>query len=222
MRSTTRIRSIGAIAAATIAFGATAATALDANVGAHADARIGAHAVMPVSVSSASVAVRPTTVGPVHHDGKFLETDPIAAGTRISVLATLHAEASGLGTASITTSDPARAVQVTEYDNDGQRCFGIGVDFVADVRVGVGANAFSATTAKAHGLVTVKVGDKTLFSWGTGDMALNGGKAIAPWGHAEHLPVVTGADVCLPAEVSAGLDAGVTAVTDVMGTVELS
>ncbi len=203
MSTTSFLRQAGAMAALALAFGTSAAAAHD--VAGAADVAVTAKAAMPLSVSSASVSLRPTTVGPVGHDGHVATTGPIAAGTTVRVEVGIHAGASGGGTVLVTTSDPAGAVAVTDSRNgQGQRCFGVGVDFLARVTVTAAAGV-SATTATATGTIVVKLGDGTVLSYGTGDIALNGGAPVVAPGHSETIPVTTGVDVCLPAEVEATL-----------------
>lgn len=227
MRSRSRASSIGAVAAgsmavAALALGAGGANATDVAVKASAHLRVAGGAVVPVKVSSASVAVRPTTVGPVHHDGRVVATPPIEAGTAVRVVVDVRAAVQAGSTVVITSTDAHDAVQVDGYQNDqGQYCLGIGVDFSADVAVSAGANAWTGTTATARAGVAVLVGDEAVYRWEGGDIALNGGQLVRSLAHTETIPVRTGADVCLPAEAGAGVEAGVEAVGDAKGIVAL-
>ncbi|MGH9152808.1 MAG: hypothetical protein ACRD03_10510 [Acidimicrobiales bacterium] len=215
--------SIGAVAAgsmalAALALGAGGANAADVAVKADAHLRVAGGAVVPVKVSSASVAVRPTTVGPVHHDGRVVATPPIEAGAAVKVVVDVHAAVKAGSTVVITSTDAHDAVQVDGYENDqGQYC----LDFSADVAVAAGANARTGTTASARAGVAVMVGDEAVYRWEGGDVALNGGHLVRSLAHSEEIPVCTGADVCLPAEAGAGVEAGVRAVGDAKGIVAL-
>jgi hypothetical protein len=225
MRSRSRVSSIGAVAAgamavAALALGAGVANATDVAVKAGAHLRVAGGAVVPVKVSSASVTVRPTTVGPVHHDGKVVATPPIGAGTAVKVVVDVHAAVKAGSTVVITSTDAHEAVQVDGYENDeGQYCLGIGVDFSADVEVSAGANAWTGTNATARAGVAVMVGDEAVYRWEGGEIALNGGQLVRSLAHSEEVPVRTGADVCLPTEAGAGAEAGVQAVGDAKGVV---
>lgn len=223
MRRSTRMKSIGAMAGVALALGATgSATATDIDASADASLKVAAGVVVPVSVSSASVGVRPTRVGPVYHDGKVVDTPAIAAGTRVKVFAAVKASVDAGATVAVTTST-YKPVDVDYYeDAEGRKCFGIGVDFVADVTVSAGARAWAGTFAKAWGSFSIVVGDKTIHAWDSEGVPLGGGYPIRSFGYSESIPVQTGADVCLPAEVSAGADAFVKAATDAAAGVSVT
>lgn len=215
---------MGAVAGVALALGAAGgANATDISATAQASLKVAGGVAVPVKVSSASVGVRPTTVGPVYHDGKLIETPEIAAGTKIKVVAALRASVGVGSTVAITSTDAYKAVDVDYFENaDGQHCFGIGVDFTAKVAVSAGAGAWAGTYAKAWGSFAIVVGDKTIHSWQSPDVALNDGAPIKPFSYSESLPVQTGADVCLPAEVSAGVDVFLKAAADATGDVSVA
>lgn len=223
MRRSTRIKSIGAVAGVALALGA-AGNAGATTVAATADAslKVVAAVKVPVAVSSASVALRPTTVGPVKHDGKIVETPDIAAGTAVKVRAALRASVDAGSTVAVSTST-YKPVDVTYFENaEGQSCFGIGVDIVADVTVAAGARAWTGTYAKAWGSFDITVGDKAVHSWQSPDVFLKDGLPIKGLTHSESIPVVTGTDVCLPADVSIAPEVFAKAVADAMGTVTVT
>lgn len=223
MRRSTRIKSIGAMAGVALALGAAGnAGATDVGLTANARLMVTAGVAVPVKVSSASVGVRETRVGPVYHDGKVLYTPEIAAGTKVEVHAAVHAAVSAGSTVAVTTSDYKPVVVEYEKNDEGQHCFGIGVDLVADVTVSAGANAWTGTSAKAWGSFDIKVGGKSIYAWQTRPVFLNGDDVIKPYTHSEKVPVQTGADVCLPAEVSAGADVFAEAVTDAIAGVSVT
>jgi hypothetical protein len=220
MRKITQLKSAGALAGIAMVLGSSPAGALP--LGATADVHVVASTVVPLSVPGASLGVRPTTVGPVEHDGQILTLPAFSAAVPVSVDVRVHAEAAGAAMVAVTTSNPATAVSVTESRNAlGQRCFGLGVDFTADVSVSYGPGLYLGTTAKANAAVTVKVGDAVAFDYATEDIALNHGETILPQGHHEAIPVVTGADVCLPVEVDVPVAPTVSAVTTVVTRIGL-
>lgn len=191
-------------------------------VGPAADLHVVAATVIPVSSPSSSLALRPTTVGPIVHDGHLVTIPAMDAAVPVRVEVKVHAEASGGGTVSVTNSNPATAVSVTESRNAlGQRCFGLGVDFAAGVTVAAGPGLYAGTTAKANVGVVVTVGDAIGFDYTTEDIGINGGDTVGPLGHHESIPVVTGADLCLPNEVDVVVAPAVQVAATVVGTVGL-
>jgi hypothetical protein len=210
MRKIIHLKSVSALAGAAIVLGSGAGAAKAEQISHAADVHVVAATVIPVSTPSSSLALRPTTVGPIVHDGQLVTLPALDAAVPVSVEVRVHAEATGGGTVSVTSSDPATAVTVTESRNDlGQHCFGLGVDFTAAVTVMTGPGLYAGTTAKANASVVVKVGDAVAFDYSTEDIGINGGDTVGPLGHHETLPVVTGADLCLPAEVNVALDPAV-------------
>ena len=223
MRRSTRMKSIGAVAGVALALGAAGnAGATDVGLTANARLKVAAGVAVPVKVSSASVGVRETRVGPVYHNGKVLETPEIAAGTKVGVVAAVHASVSAGSTVAVTTNT-YRPVDVDYYqDGEGRHCFGIGVDLVANVTVSAGANAWTGTFAKAWGSFAVVVDGKPIHAWQSPDVFLKGGDVIKTPYYSEPIPVQTGADVCLPAEVSAGADVFAKAVADAVAGVSVT
>lgn len=223
MRSSTRIKSIGAVAGVALALGAAgSAGAASVSTPVSAGIKVVAGVAVPVSVSSASVGVRPTTVGPVYHSGKVVDTPYIAAGTKVTVVAAVNARVEAGATVAVTTSTYKPVAVAYSKDDQGRHCFGIGVDLVADVTVSAGARAMTGTYASAWGSFKVMVGDSVIHAWDTSHIALNGDYPIKSLSKHESVPVQTGTDVCLPAEVSVGADVLLQAVADAMAGVEVT
>lgn len=219
MRRISAVSSVGALVGVALALGPASAHADVVNVG--ADLRLSARAVVPVNVSSATLTVRPTTVGPVHHDGQVFPTGGISAGSVISVDVNVHGQATAGGTVLVTTSSPATAVVLTDSRNaEGQRCLGLGVDFVADVTVGAGASLSTSGTATATSELTINIGD-VVYDWRSITVPLNHGAPIPAGGHHESLPVQTGADLCLPVEAEVAVETVVAATTNVVAGIKL-
>ena len=182
-----------AIAVLGMSFAHSPVKAADVDANASADATVEATVVVPVSVSSASVTVRRTTVGPITHDGGTFATPAIAAGTEVSLVATVHGGAAA--DAQVSTSDSDTAVDLDSFDgDDGQRCLALGIDFDA-IAGATGAADLSVS-------VDVLVDGEQAFGFVVADLDAH---ASVDAGN-QSFPVETGAEVCLP-EVEADPEA---------------
>lgn len=171
---------------------------------ASADATVEATVVVPLSVSSASVTVRPTKAGPINHGGGTFQTDAIEAGTEISLVATVHG---GMAAdAQVTTTDGDDGLDLVSFEDiDGQRCLGLGINF--------NAIADAAADAELSVSVDVLVDGEEVYGLAVADLD----SVVVADPDAHGVPVETGADVCLPVveadpEAEGTVDAAVEAV----------
>ena len=220
MHVTRRLSTIGLVATMGLALGAFPAGAqedgsADASADASASATVSASASVPVDVSSASVGVRPTTVGPVHHDGEVAETPPIDAGTEFAVSVTVNATSSSDASADydlnvgVEPADPDDAVTVERYtDVEGRECIGLGIAFDATVMVGGDTEAVATSTTTVTAQVDITLDGETVVARTTGDVVIDGSVSADGGPVQETVPVETGGDLCLPT-VTAAPDADV-------------
>lgn len=215
MHHNRRFSTLGLVASMALMLGATPAGALDApdegsvdaSVDASASATISGSAGVPVDVSSASVTLRPTTVGPVQHDGETVETEPIAAGTEFAVDVAVNADSTTDASAdhdlttNVDTSDPAEAVTVaTRSDEQGRTCIDIGVLFDATVTVDGDAAAVASSTTTVSAQVEATLDGETVVAHITDHVTIHGSASAGSGAEPieETFPVETGAEVCLP------------------------
>lgn len=191
----------------------------DATLDASASVTISGTATVPVDVSSASVRLRPTRVGPVSRDGEVVATPPIAAGTEISVDVTVNAASTSDASADqalnvdVQPSDPARAVAIERYtDAQGRSCIGIGILFDATVTVDGDTAAVATSTSTVNAQVDVSLDGQTVVAETTGNVVIDGNAGAddpVTGPVQETIPVETGGDICLPtANVGPEIDAG--------------
>lgn len=230
-----RLSTLAVVAAMALALGAYPAGAqedgsADASADASASATVSASADVPVDVSSASVGVRPTTVGPVHHDGKVVETEAIDAGTAFAVNVTVNADSTSDASAdhdlnvNVEPSDPGDAVTVEHFtDDEGRECIGLGIAFDATVTVDGDAAAVATSTTTVNAQVDVTLDGETVVAETVGDVVIDGSAGAddpATGPVQDTIPVESGADLCLPT-VSAGPDADVDGEAEASTLLEL-
>jgi hypothetical protein len=198
MRKYTRALGVAGVASLLLVSGASPVSAAEVSSEANADATVVATVRVPVDVSSASVSLRPTKVGPVQHPGETVETEPIAADTAVDLVVTVHG-----GTAAdavVTTTDTADAVDIDDStDDQGRRCLGLGIDLTAA--------ADASADAELSVSVAVLVGGDEVTGFATGNLRAGADP------DAQEFPVQTGADVCLPV-ASAGAEGDVMTQVD--------